>query len=131
MKFMLMMNCPRNAYEFFGSMPKEDIRANIAYMREIDEYLLVTGELVSEEGLDDPRNAKRVRAGRNGEPVTDEVFPDAKEYVAGYWIVDVPTAERAYEIAARASAAPGIGGAPLNMAIEVRQVMDGPPKEFL
>lgn len=38
-------------------------------------------------------------------------------------IVDVETPERAYAIAAEASAAPGRGGKPLRMAIEVRQVM--------
>jgi hypothetical protein len=67
-----------------------------------------------------------VRAGRNGVPVTDGPFAESKEFLAGYWIVDVDTPERAYELAAKASAAPGPGGAPLNMAIEVRQVMSGP-----
>lgn len=71
-----------------------------------------------------------VRAGANGEPVTDGVFPETKEFLAGYWIVDVETPERAYAIAAKASAAPGVGGAPLNMPIEVRQVMSGPPEDF-
>ena len=71
-----------------------------------------------------------VRAGKDGAPeVTDGVFPEAKEFLAGYWIVDVESPERAYEIAARASAAPGPGGAPMNMPIEVRQVMSGPPEE--
>jgi hypothetical protein len=58
------------------------------------------------------------------------VFPEAKEFLAGYWIVDVDSSERAYEIAAQASAAPGPGGKPLNLAIEVRQVMSGPPKDL-
>jgi len=69
-----------------------------------------------------------VKAGKNGEPVTDGVFPESKEFLAGYWIVDVASTERAYQIAAEASAAPGPGGKPLNMAIEVRQVMSGPPE---
>jgi hypothetical protein len=45
----------------------------------------------------------------------------------GYWIVDVESAERAYAIAGRASTAPGPGGKPLGLAIEVRQVMSAPP----
>jgi len=57
------------------------------------------------------------------------VFPESKEFLAGYWIVDVESPERAYEIAARASAAPGPGGTALNMAIEVRQVMARRPDE--
>ena len=55
-------------------------------------------------------------------------FAEAKEFLAGYWIVEVDSLERAYEIAARASAAPGRGGAPINMPIEVRQVMSAPPR---
>src|SRR5216684_3671081 len=90
-----------------------------------------SGELVGAEGLAGPDQAKRVRAGKDGKPITDGVFPEAKEFLAGYWIVDVESAERAYEIAGQASAAPGPGGTPLNMAIEVREVMSGPPEEWL
>ena len=75
--------------------------------------------------------AKLVRAGKDGKPITDGVFPESKEFLAGYWIVDVDSPERAYQIAAEASAAPGAGGEPMNMAIEVRQVMSGPPPELL
>jgi len=46
-----------------------------------------------------------------------------KELLAGYWIVEVESAARAYEIAARASAAPGPGGMPLSLSIEVREVL--------
>jgi hypothetical protein len=68
-----------------------------------------------------------VRATAAGTPaVTDGPFPEAKEFLAGYWIVDVESAEQAYAIAARASAAPGKGGVPMNMPIEVRQVMSAP-----
>jgi hypothetical protein len=61
--------------------------------------------------------------------MTDGPFPESKEFLAGYWIVEVDTPERAYALAARASAAPGPGGVPLNMPIEVRQVMSGPPPD--
>jgi hypothetical protein len=64
-----------------------------------------------------------VRAGKNGAPITDGVFPEAKEFLLGYWIVDVESPQRAYEIAARLSAGPGPGGATLSMPIEVRQIM--------
>ena len=59
--------------------------------------------------------------------MTDGPFAEAKEFLAGFWIVDCESPERAYEIAARASAAPGQGGVPLNMPIEVREVMSAPP----
>jgi len=131
MKYILMMNCPRTGYETFGAMPKEDIRAHIAFQRRFDEDLRRSGVLVSAEGLASPHEAKVVRAGKDGAPITDGVFPEAKEFLAGYWIVEVETPEQAYAIAARASAAPGVGGAPMNIPIEVRQVMSGPPEEFL
>src|SRR3712207_9182557 len=84
----------------------------------------------SAEGLAPPGQARVVRAGKNGAPaVTDGPFPEAKEFLAGYWIVEVDRPERAYEIAAKASAAPGPGGVPLNMPIEVRRVMSGPPAD--
>ncbi len=131
MKYILMMNCPRGGYDTFGAWPKKEIQAHIAFMRGIDKGLRESGEFVSAEGLASPKEATLVRAGKDGEPITDGVFPEAKEYLAGYWIVDVASPEQAHAIAARASAAPGPGGLPMNMAIEVRQVMSGPPDEFV
>lgn len=131
MKYILMMNCPKNGYDAFGAWPKKDIQAHIAFMKELNKALRDSGELVGAEGLADPKQAKVVRAGKDGTPVTDGVFPESKEFLAGYWIVDVEGEAQAYAIAARASAAPGPGVAPMNMPIEVRQVMSGPPDEFV
>jgi hypothetical protein len=131
MKYILMMNCPRTGYESFGAMPKKDIQAHLAFMDSFGKSLKEAGQWVTGEGLADPKEAKIVRAGNGGTPVTDGVFPEAKEFLAGYWIVDVDSPDQAYQLAARASAAPGPGGAPLNMPIEVRQVMSGPPTELL
>ncbi len=131
MKYILMMHCPKTGYETFGSWPKQDLQAHIGFMIAFNKELGAAGVLVSAEGLASPQEAKVVRAGKDGAPVTDGVFPEAKEFLAGYWIVDVETPERAYQIAARASAAPGPGGVPLGMPIEVRQVMSGPPEDLL
>ncbi|MEO8130629.1 MAG: YciI family protein [Bryobacteraceae bacterium] len=131
MKYILMMSHRKSETEGIGTWPKKDIQAHIAFMMSLNKELRASGELVSAEGLAFPDQAKLVRAGKNGEPVTDGIFPETKEYLAGYWIVDVESPEQAYSIAARASAAPGPGGAPLNMPIEVRQVMSGPPEEFV
>jgi hypothetical protein len=86
------------------------------------------GELVDAQGLAGPDQAKLVKGGKDGAPITDGVFPESKEFLAGYWIVDVDTRERAYAIAAEASMAPGPGGAPLHLPIEVREVMSAPPE---
>ena len=75
-----------------------------------------------------PGEARIVRADKSGAPaVTDGPFAEAKEFLAGFWIVEVDNVHRAHEIAARISAAPGPGGKPLIIPIEVRQVMSGPP----
>ena len=130
MKYILMMNCRRRVMTHLEPGRKRTF-AHIAFMHGLNKALRESGELVSNEGLASPHQAQIVRAGKDGAPITDGVFPDAKEFLAGYWIVDVESPERAYEIAARASAAPGPIGALLNMPIEVRQVMSGPPEEWL
>ncbi len=129
MKYILMMNTMPAGSEGID-WPKGDFKAHVTYMMDLNRSLSESGQLVAAEGLAWPNEAKLVRAGKNGEPVTDGVFPEAKEFLAGYWIVDVDTPEEAYAIAARASAAPGPGGEPLNLPIEVRQVMSGPPEDF-
>jgi hypothetical protein len=94
-------------------------------MRAFNKELKHSGVFVSTEGLGWPSEAKLVRAGKNGEPITDGVFPESKEFLAGYWIIDVESPEQAYKVAARASQAPGPGGKPANMQIEVRPVLSG------
>jgi len=132
MKYILMMSHSKSdKCEPIFTWPKSDIQAHIAFMMKFTKALGESGELVAAEGLAMANEAKLVRAGKNGEPITDGVFPESKEFLAGYWIVDVDSPERAYQIAAGASVAPGPGGAPMNMAIEVRQVMSGPPEDML
>jgi hypothetical protein len=127
-KFMLMMHAPRGNGDWGVSEWKpEEVKAMVAHMHAINQELLAKGELVTAEGLTPPSETRIVRAGKNGAPlVTDGPFAETKEFLAGVWIVDTPTAERAYEIAARASSAPGPGGAPMNSAIEVRAVGSAP-----
>jgi hypothetical protein len=131
-KYMLMMHAPRTGWDTagIGTWPPEDIKAHIGFMLRFNKELREAGEFVGAEGLAGPEQARVVRAKKNGAPdVTDGPFAEAKEFLAGYWIVDVESPEQAYAIAARASAAPGKGGAPMNMPIEVRQVMSAPPVE--
>jgi hypothetical protein len=136
MKYMLIMNSPRDGYAQYLSWPKKGLEANIAFMHAFGKKLSATGELVGTEGLASPLQAKLVRAGKDGKPITDGVFPESKEFLAGYWIVDVDSPERAYEIAAEASTAPGgtitsAGGARLeHFWIEVREIMSGPPRDL-
>lgn len=125
MKYILMMNIPKTGYGVFGAWSQKDIEANIKFVKDLNKTLGESGEFVGAQGLALPDQAKVVRAGKDGVPVTDGVFPESKEFLAGYLIVDVESTQRAYEIAATWSASPGPGGEPLNMPIEVRQVMSG------
>lgn len=133
MKYMLLMNNMSlgETYAGVSGWQKQDIIAHTLFLKNLTKSLSESGELVSTEGLALPDQARIVRAGKDGSPVTDGVFPETKEFLAGYWIVDVESAGRAYQIAARASAAPGPGGKPLNMPIEIRQVMSGPPDDLV
>jgi hypothetical protein len=125
---MLMMHAPRGTGDYqANSWSPDDLKTHIGFMHDLNNDLTKAGELVGAEGLAQPGEAKVVRAGKNGLPaVTDGPFPEAKEFLAGYWIVDVDRPERAYEIAARVSSAPGPGGKPLIIPVEVRQVMRAP-----
>jgi len=107
MKYMLIMNSPRDGYTQYMNWPKKILEANTAFMQAFGKKLRDAGELASMEGLTSPQQARLVRAGKDGRPITDGVFPESKEYLAGYWIVDVESPERALEIAAEASTAPG------------------------
>jgi hypothetical protein len=133
-KFMLMMHAPRAGWKDagVGTWPPADIQAHIAFMLRLNKELTESGELVDAQGLALPEDARVVRAApKNGEPlVTDGPFPEAKEFLAGFWIVDVETKDRGYAIAARISAAPGKGGVPMGMPVEVRQVMSRPPEDL-
>lgn len=130
MRYMLMMHAPRGTGDYqVSEWSPADLKAHIEFMHRLNKDLTASGEMVSGEGLAAPGEAKLVRAGKNGMPMTDGPFPEAKEFLAGFWIVDVEHADRAYAIAARISAAPGPGGTPLNMPVEVRQVMSAPPTD--
>jgi hypothetical protein len=123
MKYMMMMNGTKTGVDTYRKWSESDVKAHFAFLKSLNEELSEAGELVANEPLAAPDQAKLVRAGKNGLPVTDGVFPEAKEFLLGYWIVDVESPERAYQIAARLSAGPGPGGVPTDMPIEVRQIM--------
>ena len=123
MKYILMMYGKKSDWGEYAKWSKEDLQRNVEHMRSFSKELSDAGVLVDTKGLAWAQDAKLVRAAANGDPITDGVFPESKEFLAGYWIVDVESPEQAYQIAARASAAPGPGGKPGSMPIEVRQVL--------
>lgn len=121
MKYILLMSGTRTGVDSYRAWSKKDIDAHMAALASINRELTASGEFVATQGLAAPHEAKLVRGLKDGMPVTDGIFPESKEFLLGYWIVDVETPERAYKIAGRISAAPGPGGIPTDMPIEVRQ----------
>ena len=128
MKYILLMTGTKAGVDTYHAWSKQDVDAHMAALVSINRELTESGEFIATQGLAGPNEAKVVRGEKNGVPVTDGIFPESKEFLLGYWIVDVATPERAFEIAGRISAAPGPGGKPTNMPIEVRQfATHGPP----
>jgi hypothetical protein len=133
MRYMLLQNygevesdCPP-----MTEWSPEDIKAHIEFQQALNAELARSGELVDAQGLAGPDQAKFVVSdGASAPVITDGPYPEAKELLAGYRLVDVDRAERALEIAARASAAPGVNGVPIRQPIEVRQVLSAPDPEL-
>jgi hypothetical protein len=105
----------------------DDITTLLEYVRALNQELIENGELVEGVSLTGPELAKIVVSDGGPPVVTDGPFPEAKELLAGYQIIDVESEERAVEIAARVSAAPGPGGKPLGQRIELRPVLGALP----
>jgi hypothetical protein len=126
MRFMLLQNygkvesdCPPMTEWTPG-----DVKAHIEFQIALNQELTARGELVDAQGLSGPELAKFVVSdGITAPVITDGPFPEFKELLAGYRMVDVDSIDRAIEIAAQASAAPGPNGIPIRQPIEVRQVM--------
>lgn len=121
MKYILLMSGTQTGVKGYQAWAQSERDAHMQALRSLVQELTGTGEFVATQGLADPKEAKLVRGEKNGLPVTDGVFPESKEFLLGYWIVDVASPERAYAIAGRISAAPGPGGVPTNVPMEVRQ----------
>jgi hypothetical protein len=132
MRFMLLQNYGEVESECAPMTEWEpaDVKAHIEFQQVLNQQLADRGELVDAQGLTGPERARFVVSDGAGAPVvTDGPFPESKELLAGYRMVDVDSPERAIEIAAQASAAPGPGGVPIRQPIEVRELLSAPDPE--
>ncbi len=96
------------------------IKEMIAFMLGLNAELQQSGEWVTAEGLVDPTAAKTVRFEGGIAVPTDGPFAEAKESLAGFWVVDVKSEARALEIASRIATF-------VERPIEVRQLASAPP----
>ena len=126
MKFMVHMNVKGGPYQMEG-WSGQDMKTMVDFMHRFNADLKSKGQLVVAEGLVGPDQARLVRAADDGRPVvTDGPFAESKEFIAGFWIVEVKNADEAYALAAQISLCPGPGGKPLHMPLEVRAVGQAP-----
>lgn len=101
----------------------EDVEAHMAFQEKVSEMLEERGEYVDARALTQGSSWVRY-GGPDAAPVTTEgPHPETSDLIAGWWMIDVDSHERAVEIAAYASSEPGPGGEPLHEWIEIREVM--------
>jgi hypothetical protein len=128
MKFMVMMHVGRDGAADAEWAP-EDVKGMIEFQRAFDAELEDNGEMVFNAGLGWPDQARIVRNVDGAPAVSDGPFPEGREFLIGFWVVDCVDEERAYAIAAKASSSPGPGGVPMGIPIEVRPLAGPPPVE--
>ncbi|GAA4975763.1 hypothetical protein HD597_009481 [Nonomuraea thailandensis] len=104
----------------------EEVSAHMQYMRDFAHRLESSGEFVDSKELS-PEGTFVRYDGEGRPPVTDGPFAETKDLIAGWMVIDVDTYERALELAAELSAAPGAGGRPIHEWLEVRPLMSACP----
>ncbi|MGB3329492.1 MAG: YciI family protein [Thermomicrobiales bacterium] len=124
MKYLLLKHY-RGGPEKIGDWPTldqwtpEEVDAHMQYMRDFGTRLQERGEFVDTQALSPAGTFVRFD-GEGRPPVTDGPFAETKDLIAGWYIIDVDSWERAVEVAGELSAAPGPGGTPLHEWLEVR-----------
>jgi hypothetical protein len=114
-------------FEPMDEWTPEECEAHFQFQRDTCTMLQESGELVGAEGLAFEGNWVQYGGPDKPPHVLDGPFPETKELIAGWFMIDVESEARAHEVAAYASSAPGKGGKPIYEWIEVRQIMSGPP----
>ncbi|MEV6283702.1 YciI family protein [Kribbella sp. NPDC051770] len=129
MKYMLLIDSNKRDWDEMPTLwSDQDVKVMVEYMHDLNRDLQASGELVEVRGLTGPANMKTVHADDDGEAiVTDGPFTETKEVLAGYWVIDVASEQRAVEIALRVSLTPGPGGRPTNQNVEIHPADAEPP----
>jgi hypothetical protein len=133
-KYMILTFASQQDYQEMVGQPseqsawaQEEWAALGAFMQAFNQELLDSGELVETRGLSAPVHARRVRS-REGVPVvTDGPYAEAEEVLAGYWVVECESFDRATEIASRLSSCPGPGHVRARAHADVRPIDEHQP----
>ncbi|MDO8394018.1 MAG: YciI family protein [Dietzia sp.] len=105
----------------------EEVSAHIQYMNDFAARLEESGEFVDANALSESGTWVRYD-GEGRPPLTDGPFPETKDLIAGWMIIETASYERALELAGELSAAPGAGGEPIHKWLELRPFLEAPPE---
>ncbi|MGI5205721.1 YciI family protein [Spirillospora sp. CA-108201] len=124
MKYLLLKHyrggpAPAVDHEPMDRWAPEEVDAHLRFMRDFAARLEETGELVDVQALS-PEGTFVRYDGERRPPLTDGPFAETKDLIAGWYVVDVESWDRAVQLAGELSAAPGPGGAPIHEWLEVR-----------
>jgi hypothetical protein len=117
---------PANCDTMIDQWTPEEVSAHVTYMQDLAAKLEKTGEFVEHQALA-PEGTWVRYDGEGRPPVTDGPFPETKDLIAGWMVIDVDSYERALEVGAELSAAPGPGGEPIHEWLELRPFYGVPP----
>ena len=113
MKYIILTYASQQDYNGMAGEPgegpawdPEDFNAMGAFMQQFADDLVASGELVETRGLSAPAHTRRVRLQEGAPVVTDGPYAEAEEVLAGYWVVECDSFDRATEIAAKLSTCP-------------------------
>ena len=132
MKYMILTYASQQDYDAMlgkaGDKPAwsaEDFGAMGAFMESFNKELVESGELVETRGLTAPVHTRRIQGLQNGVPVvTDGPYAETQEVLAGYWIVECESFDRATEIAARLSKCPAPDDVAARAVADVRPIAE-------
>jgi hypothetical protein len=113
---------PVTGYGPMDTWTPAEVDAHLGYMRDFAARLRAAGEYVDDQALS-PQGTFARYGGEGKPPVTDGPFAETKDLIAGWMIIDTDTYDRALELAAELSAAPGPGGTPICEWLEVRPLL--------
>lgn len=136
MKYLIAISGSQQVYDAMAgksdALPNwspTDIQVMFDHMGALNEELQKNGEMVDAQGLTDPKDARRVQLEGGKLVVTDGPYAETKEVLAGYWVVECDSLDRATEIAERAARCPVPEGFPTGSPIDIRPIGEAPDPE--
>jgi len=102
----------------------EDFAAMVAFMQSFTKDLVESGELVDTRGLTAPVHTRRIQLQQGVPVVTDGPYAETQEVLAGYWVVECESFDRATEIAARLATCPAPDYVAASAVADVRLIAD-------